>query len=410
MKKITFFLLLFIFTCNASTLDYKLDKVIEIYQLKGFDCKTTQQHDPKLASLGDTLFNSKLLSGGNDTSCSTCHIADKHRVDGLPISIGVGGDGEGIERLKDGNGILVPRNSFTFTGRGHLDYDNYFWDGKVQVQQDKIINILGDMSDKGFHSPFAMASVLPLLARDEFLGLLDYAKTNKMISIDDSYYEARYEHATQILRDKIAYSKGDEWLFLKEQFKKSNINLNNLELSDIGNAISSFLIQTENCINSRWSAYIKDDKKALNQKQKAGAFIFYGKGRCASCHSGDLLTDLKFHSIALPQGQFGFSIDGQDLGRAEISLNHEDRFKFKTPSLLNVKNTAPYGHNGLFPTIKDIVLFHLNPILFLKEYTFSDNEKYNYGRVLSSRSKVLSHIELFNDDEVSKLVAFLETL
>ena len=175
MKYFSYLLLFFFFSCNATTLDYKLDKVIEIYQLKGFDCKATQPHDPKLSSLGDSLFNSKLLSGGNDTSCSTCHISDKHRTDGLPISIGVGGTGEGIERLKDGNGILVPRNSFTFTGRGHISYNNYFWDGKVEVQEKNIINILGDMTNRGFHSPFAMASILPLLARDEFLGLLDYA-------------------------------------------------------------------------------------------------------------------------------------------------------------------------------------------------------------------------------------------
>ncbi|WP_303049214.1 MULTISPECIES: His-Xaa-Ser system-associated MauG-like protein [Alteromonadaceae] len=396
--------------CLSSSIDFKLDKVIEIYKLNGFDCKATQPHNKKLTALGKELFDSTLLSGGNDTSCSTCHLAQRHRTDGLSLAIGVGGKGEGTERLLEGNGIIVPRNAFTFSGRGHKDYVTYFWDGKVEVQSKKIVNILGNMTDKGFDSPFAMATILPILARDEFLGLLDYSKSNEMVAIDDSYYEARYDHASQFLKDKIKNSKGSKWDELRNLFIKSSIDLEKLELSHLGNAISSFLIETENCFESKWSHYIKGDKTALNELQKKGAYLFYGKGRCASCHSGDLLSDFKFHSIAVPQGKFGFSIDGQDLGRSEISLRYEDRFKFKTPSLLNVINTPPYGHNGIFNTLDEVILFHLNPVPFFSMYEYSEDEIYNYGRVLSSRSQLLSHIEIFTEEEVNQLVEFVKTL
>ena len=31
--------------------------------------------------------------------------------------------------------------------------------------------------------------------------------------------------------------------------------------------------------------------------------------------------------------------------------------KFKVPTLRNIALTAPYGHNGYFPTLKDIINF-----------------------------------------------------
>ena len=73
-------------------------------------------------------------------------------------------------------------------------------------------------------------------------------------------------------------------------------------------------------------------------------------------------------------------------------------------------NTAPYGHNGIFKTLDEVVLFHVNPIPFFAKFEYSENDYYNYGRVLSSRSSILSHIELFKKDEIEDLIAFLETL
>lgn len=409
--RLLFSLLLIIpFRIFASSIDFKLDKVIEIYGLQGFSCNTVQPSDPLLSPLGEALFESKLLSGGQDTSCSTCHLKELSRVDGLPISVGVGGHGEGVNRLKHGKGILVPRNSFTLAGRGHSNYKTYFWDGKVEVESERIVSIIGDGKGKGFHSPLALASVLPILARDEFLGLLENTQENGMISINDSYYEDRYFKASSFLRKQISTSEGDEWDELRKIFIDSKIEPENLKLSDIGNAISAFLIDKENCVENKWSQYVRGNKESLTEQQKQGAFLFYGKGRCVSCHQGDLFSDFSFHSIGTPQGEFGVSIYGQDLGRSEISLNYEDRFKFKTPSLLNVSKTKPYGHNGAFQTLDEIVLFHLNPMPFFKNKEWTEKELYSYGRILSSRSKMLSYIDVFTKEEFEQLISFLEAI
>src|SRR4051812_6557739 len=51
--------------------------------------------DPDLARLGEKLFFDKLLSGDKDISCSGCHHPTLAAGDGIPFSIGTGGDGLG---------------------------------------------------------------------------------------------------------------------------------------------------------------------------------------------------------------------------------------------------------------------------------------------------------------------------
>jgi len=410
MRCFLFFCTVLSFNSFSSDLDFKLSKVIEIYGLQGFSCKSVQNNDVSLSLLGSALFDTKLLSGNRDTSCSTCHLKDLNRIDGLKVSIGVGGDGEGLDRLLDGKGVIVPRNSFTLVGRGHKDYSAYFWDGKVQVEKDRLVSLIGDSKSKGFHSPLSVAAIFPILARDEFLGTFELSDNNDMEIIDNAYYEERYEAASVVIRNRLINSEGEVWDELRLKFANSDINIKTLELSDIGNAIAAFLINKENCINNRWSKYIQGTKNSLTHSEKEGAYVFYGKGRCASCHSGDLLSDFKFHSLGVPQGDVGVSVYGQDLGRSEISLNHLDRFKFKTPSLLSVSKTTPYGHNGVFKDLNEVVLFHINPIIYFKDKEWIQKDYYNYGRVLSSRSTMLSYIDVLTESDFNNLLSFLETL
>ena len=39
----------------------------------------------------------------------------------------------------------------------------------------------------------------------------------------------------------------------------------------------------------------------------------------------------------------------------------DDAYRFRTPMLRNVALTAPYGHNGAFPTLDGMVRHHLDP-------------------------------------------------
>jgi cytochrome c peroxidase len=50
-----------------------------------------------------------------------------------------------------------------------------------------------------------------------------------------------------------------------------------------------------------------------------------------------------------------------DSGRSLISGKKEDAGKFKTPGLRNVAITAPYMHNGMFKTLRQVIDFYNDP-------------------------------------------------
>jgi cytochrome c peroxidase len=104
--------------------------------------------------------------------------------------------------------------------------------------------------------------------------------------------------------------------------------------------------------------------------------------------------------------------------------NIKDMYKFKTPALRNVSLTAPYGHNGAYPTLKGIIKQHLNPIKMNKSWkpayanlpnapwlekidfvTFSDKKEQD--RILSSIN--IQPVDL-KEKEIDQLVLFLESL
>jgi cytochrome c peroxidase len=120
-----------------------------------------------------------------------------------------------------------------------------------------------------------------------------------------------------------------------------------------------------------------------------GLKLFSGRGQCITCHAGPRLTDEQFHNIGLA----ATSDEAIDLGRAQgLLMARHDPFNcqgsylnhpkaapreaclelvhlesesvnavgaFKTPTLRNLKFTAPYGHDGRFPRLRDI-LQHYN--------------------------------------------------
>ncbi len=95
---------------------------------------------------------------------------------------------------------------------------------------------------------------------------------------------------------------------------------------------------------SRFDSFLKGRQQALSDEALAGLHLFRTNARCMNCHNGPLLTDDKFHHIGLSNYGRRF----EDRGRYEVTEDPEDVGKFRTPSLRNVVNTAPYMHSGLF--------------------------------------------------------------
>ena len=49
----------------------------------------------------------------------------------------------------------------------------------------------------------------------------------------------------------------------------------------------------------------------------------------------------------------------------------KDKYAFRTPTLLNVEVTGPYGHAGAYKTLEEIIKHHLNPGEALLNYDYS---------------------------------------
>ncbi len=111
-------------------------------------------------------------------------------------------------------------------------------------------------------------------------------------------------------------------------------------------ALSQFMLQ---CVSadSRYDKYVRNEGGTLTADELSGRTLFAQK--CASCHATDLFTDNGFHNNGLIPSMVN------DSGRYRITLNVNDLYKFKTPSLRNVANTAPYMHDGRFLTLAAVL-------------------------------------------------------
>ena len=154
---------------------------------------------------------------------------------------------------------------------------------------------------------------------------------------------------------------------------------------------------------------MKGDLEALNNEEKK-ALLFY-KAKCSACHSGSFYTDFGFASIALPKNKYGPSLFNKDYGRARATNSFKDKHLFRTPSLRKVNKTSPYGHNGIFQDLKDIIKHHINPIPFLyKSLKNSPNTFYKQGEIIGKRSDILAFEGITEDDEIDLVIKFIKIL
>lgn len=114
----------------------------------------------------------------------------------------------------------------------------------------------------------------------------------------------------------------------------------------VGKAIAQFE-RTVNSTPSSFDRWVAGDDRAVSESAKRGFVLFNGKGTCASCHSGWRFTDDSFHDIGLA---------GADTGRAAVVPGIEvTQHAFKTPTLRNAVERAPYMHDGSERTLETVV-------------------------------------------------------
>jgi cytochrome c peroxidase len=176
-------------------------------------------------------------------------------------------------------------------------------------------------------------------------------------------------------------------------------------------------------IDSPFRRYVNGNKDAISLQQKRGAILFYASNQeggfnCASCHSGKILSDEKFYNLNIPSSGVGANESGYDFGRRNVDRK-ESKFRFRTPSLLNIETTQPYFHNGTALTLEDAVLFHIINKDLKKNIHRSALEGIDYANVdqtieanffgYDDTTKALLPTQM-SDTQVQDIVEFLKSL
>jgi len=156
-------------------------------------------------------------------------------------------------------------------------------------------------------------------------------------------------------------------------------------------ALSAFqrTLETPNALFDNWR--INDNAKAVSESVKRGFVLFNNKAKCVQCHFGTNFSNNEFRNIGLFDGK---SLN--DSGRAAITRLADDLGKFKIGPLRNIALTAPYMHNGMFRTLREVVDYYNDPDKVVPNPINRDN--------------LLSQPLQLSEQEKEDLVHFLESL
>jgi len=298
---------------------------------------------PALANLGKRMFYDTRLSGDTSLSCASCHQPDKAFTDGEPLSAAY-------------TGAAHFRNTPTLANVGFRDA--WMHDGRLGTNLNDVVREM---------------------ITETYLMNMDMRLMQERLKQDPVYVE---------------------------MFEKAGLG----EPSNGGarKAIPEYL----KTLTSRGAPF---DRGELSVEAERGFELFKGKAGCARCHSGPLLSDNQPHSSGVPEnlqifadplrhitfvtyakfmGVGSYMNIRRDPGAHAQThrADGSDMGTFMTPTLRELKYTAPYMHNGTFKTLADVVKF------------------YNAGGgEAANKSDLLGPLKLSRKEQ-SDLVSFLESL
>ena len=268
------------------------------------------------AELGRLLFFDPILSGDKDVACATCHHPSNGYAEFLEISIGVNGHGFGSKRA------FKEPNSIPFTKRNSQTVLNTAFNG---------------INDLGQYDPATAPMFWDLRAESLENQALEPIKSLEEMRGEHFAEESILEEVVQRLKEIPEY----QTLFSAVFGTENPINAENM-----AKAIATFE-RTLVTNNSRFDRYMRGDKSAMSISEREG-FAQFKRSGCGNCHNGPMFSDYKKHILGVNNNKkLGFEDKGID-----------STYAFRTPSLRNLRFTAPYMHNGTMPYLLRVLEFY----------------------------------------------------
>ncbi|MCB1211495.1 MAG: hypothetical protein KDK97_19380 [Verrucomicrobiales bacterium] len=256
---------------------------------------------PQQVELGRLLFFDPILSATREVACATCHHPDHGWADGRSTPLGVNARGLGPKRKVSKSSDLAPllRNTPTILNTAFNGIEN------TKSHDPQVAPMFWDNRVQSLESQ----ALVPIESREEMRGdaCSKTAAVPQMVERLKAIPEYQKRFATEITGPRVAQAIA---------------------------AYERTLITPD----SPFDRFIRGDPDGLTVQQKAGMQAFQKAG-CALCHNGPMLSDFKLHSIG-------------------ITDSASPRADFRTPSLRNLRHTAPYMHNGGLMTLEQVLLFY----------------------------------------------------
>jgi cytochrome c peroxidase len=323
--------------------------------------------DNRLADLGRLAFHDSLLGLNNDNSCAGCHAAPVGFGDTQSIAIGV-----------ENNNIVGPdRAGPRNQRRAPMLLNNVFY--PTLMLNSRFASLSGDPFDNsdGFQFPapeglslsflphlLTAQAFIPPTERPEMAGFgLQVPVTNDGI------------RAAVVAR----LNANSEY---RQLFANIFIDVRNggpITYEILARAIAEFEFSLT-FSDAPIDMFARGNLNAMNDNQKRGALLFFGRAGCVQCHavsgdSNEQFSDFKQHVIGVPQifptnGNVPF--DGpnanEDFGLEQVTGNSADRYAFRTSPLRNVKLQPTFFHNGAYTKLEDALRFHIDAIRSARDY------------------------------------------
>jgi cytochrome c peroxidase len=300
MKKSVFIFIIFaLFSCRKEKVGFK-PTPYSLIKPSHFPNMVIPEDNPLTkegVELGRFLFYEKRLSGDNTMSCATCHMPQNGFSDANQFSVGI-------------DGIAGTRQSMALVNLGWENF--FFWDGRSSSLEEQILEPVPNPIEMHQSWKDAVSKLnADVKYRNRFFRAfneegIDSVKVSKAIA--------------QFLRTLVSGESKYDVMYKYE----NSMTLNSNEQAILGT------IDPE-----EWAGY--DLFKSLN-----GADCFH-------CHNGPLMQVKKFSNNGLMPNSIN------DFGRAIVTNNPEDNYKFKVPTLRNIALTAPYMHDGRFATLDEVI-------------------------------------------------------
>ena len=334
-----------------------------------------------IEQLGSFLYFDENLSEPDGQSCASCHDPNVGFDDpdvGLPVSEGV------IPGLFGGRNSPISAYAMYapipyFDNVEGLWIGGQFWDGRATG------DYLGD--------PLADQAIGP------FLNSVEMANTSPSQVIDDikaSEYSALFEKVWGEGSLEDVDAAYDQVGLSIAAFERTAL---------FGQFSSKYDYYLETCIGmggvmhecAKGEGLVAADAGAqvLAKKEWQGLLLFMGENdndgileegegaMCSACHVADwtsitdyslpvqspdwapvgwvppIFTDFTFDNLGIPKSEDKLLADAPiDLGLGPIVFDSAENGKFKVMTVRNIGLSAPYGHNGFFKHLKDIVHFY----------------------------------------------------